>query len=147
MWKGRKFTCVIWQWGFCKCFILSSRQIQYSRIIQLNSACIANVFVPKVESGEQADVPKVESGEQANVPKVELGKERVKDCSEACQILKEILSQCFKCSKASRNQGNTIYKWLVHNFGSSFYQTEKLRRKPNKGIMHLWFRDLWKNQQ
>ena len=35
------------------------------------------VFVPKVESGERADVPKVESGERADVPKVELGKQRV----------------------------------------------------------------------
>ena len=38
--------------------------------IGLSSGCIATVFVPKVESGERADVPKVESGERADVPKV-----------------------------------------------------------------------------
>ena len=32
--------------------------------IGLRSVCIATVFVPKVESGERADVPKVELGKQ-----------------------------------------------------------------------------------
>ena len=32
--------------------------------IGLSAVCIATVFVPKVESGERADVPKVELGEQ-----------------------------------------------------------------------------------
>ena len=32
--------------------------------IALSTRCIATVFVPKVESGELADVPKVELGKQ-----------------------------------------------------------------------------------
>ena len=48
-------------------FPLSSRQchcVYKCNTIGLSSLCIAPVFVPKVESGERADVPKVELGEQ-----------------------------------------------------------------------------------
>ena len=46
---------------------ISSRQwhcVHKCSTIGLSSVCIATVFVPKVESGEWADVPKVELGKQ-----------------------------------------------------------------------------------
>ena len=53
-------------------FTISSRQchcVHKCNTIGLSSVCVVSVFVPKVESGEQADVPKVELGEQrVNIP-------------------------------------------------------------------------------
>ena len=57
-------------------FTISSRQSHYvhkCNTIGLSSLCIATVFVPKVESGEQADVPKFELGEQRINLKVKKG--------------------------------------------------------------------------
>ena len=48
-------------------FTLSSRQchcVHKYNTIGLSSVCVATVFVPKVESGERADVSKVRLGEQ-----------------------------------------------------------------------------------
>ena len=48
-------------------FNISSRQchcVHKCNTIGLSLVCIATVFVPKVESGERADVPKVELGEE-----------------------------------------------------------------------------------
>ena len=67
--KGRKFTCVDDSGDSMDVGNeLQTMPVSISgfkcNTIALRSVCIATVFVPKVESGERADVPKVELGEQ-----------------------------------------------------------------------------------
>ena len=65
--KGQEVHLCYWQCGILGMFTLSSRQchcVHKRNTIWLSSLCIVHEFVPKVISGERADVPKVKLGKQ-----------------------------------------------------------------------------------